>query len=468
MSKKHRQLASGLRALATGVAASRRLLPPSSSAWARAARSFVPLALALAGWLVGSPARATIDGVQGPNFDLYVSEGHIDTPDGSSLLVWGYAPEGQPMQYPGPTLLVEQGQTVTIRLRNALPVPTSIIFPGQIDVATSGGVPGPLTREAEAGGGSVAYTFLASAPGTFQYHSGTQPGLQVEMGLVGALIVRPTVAGQAYALPETAFDREHLLLLSGMDASIHQAVERGGPERVPSRPYRPVLWFMNGRNAPDTLSPSRREAPQQALIHPHQPYSALVRAHPGERVLLRVVNAGRQMHPLHTHGNHMRVVARDARPLSSAPGAGLDLSREDFTVQTIPGATYDALWSWTGEKLGWDVYGSAAQGGADHVCTDGDGDDFDDDTREYCPDHGKPLPVVLPEAQSVSFGGFYSGTPFLGSLATPPPGQGGMNLHGGLFFMWHSHNEKEMVNNDIFPGGMMTMVIIEPPATPIE
>jgi hypothetical protein len=29
--------------------------------------------------------------------------------------------------------------------------------------------------------------------------------------------------------------------------------------------------------------------------------------------------------------------------------------------------------------------------------------------------------------------------------------------------MWHSHNEREMVNNDIFPGGMMTMLIIEAP-----
>ena len=24
--------------------------------------------------------------------------------------------------------------------------------------------------------------------------------------------------------------------------------------------------------------------------------------------------------------------------------------------------------------------------------------------------------------------------------------------------MWHSHTEKEMTNNDIFPGGMMTML----------
>jgi hypothetical protein len=29
--------------------------------------------------------------------------------------------------------------------------------------------------------------------------------------------------------------------------------------------------------------------------------------------------------------------------------------------------------------------------------------------------------------------------------------------------MWHSHTEKELINFGIFPGGMMTMLIIEPP-----
>jgi hypothetical protein len=33
--------------------------------------------------------------------------------------------------------------------------------------------------------------------------------------------------------------------------------------------------------------------------------------------------------------------------------------------------------------------------------------------------------------------------------------------------MWHSHNEREIVNNDIFPGGMMSMLIIEPPGVTI-
>jgi hypothetical protein len=37
------------------------------------------------------------------------------------------------------------------------------------------------------------------------------------------------------------------------------------------------------------------------------------------------------------------------------------------------------------------------------------------------------------------------------------------NAGGGYAYMWHSHTEKEMTNNDIFPGGMMTMLIIVPP-----
>ena len=30
--------------------------------------------------------------------------------------------------------------------------------------------------------------------------------------------------------------------------------------------------------------------------------------------------------------------------------------------------------------------------------------------------------------------------------------------------MWHSHTEREIVNNDVFPGGMLTMLIIEAPS----
>ena len=80
---------------------------------------------------------------------------------------------------------------------------------------------------------------------------------------------------------------------------------------------------------------------------------------------------------------------------------------------------------------------------------------------------GADRTVSLPGLQDLTFGGWYSGSPFLGHFGQLPPGEGGLNLNGGLFFMWHSHNEKELTNFDIFPGGMLSFVVIEPPGTPI-
>ena len=56
------------------------------------------------------------------------------------------------MQVPGPTLIVTEGQTVTVNLTNNLPAAagnTSILFPG-FHVTATGGVHGP----ADAGGGA--------------------------------------------------------------------------------------------------------------------------------------------------------------------------------------------------------------------------------------------------------------------------------------------------------------------------
>jgi hypothetical protein len=34
--------------------------------------------------------------------------------------------------------------------------------------------------------------------------------------------------------------------------------------------------------------------------------------------------------------------------------------------------------------------------------------------------------------------------------------------------MWHSHDEREITTNDVFPGGMMMMLIVDPPSAPIN
>lgn len=425
-------------------------------------RSITPsMALMLCLW--DMPAQAVVDGVTGPAFNLTAKEDYISTADGNNILSWGYANNGGTMQFPGPTLIVNEGDVVTVTLSNALPqhgadvpLPVSIVFPGQTGVTVSGGKPGLLTNEAATADDPatatvneaiVTYTFTADKPGTFMYHSGTQPDLQVEMGLVGALIVRPNTSKQAYDHPNTAFDQEYLFLLTEMDPALHSLIEAGQRVAVDMTKRHPVHWFINGRNAPDTLL----DAGVPWL--PTQPYNSLPRMHPGEKLLMRIVNAGIDLHPFHHHGNNSLMIARDGRLLESSPGAGPDLAVSDYTIKAIPGETYDAIFEWTGKGLGWDIYGHKP------------GDPLQ--PNEYAADHGKPLPVTLPNQLDLANGEFWSGTPFLGQYGTLPPGSGGGNLNGGYFHMWHSHNERELTNDDIFPGGMMTMLIVEPPATPI-
>jgi hypothetical protein len=182
------------------------------------------------------------------------------------------------------------------------------------------------------------------------------------------------------------------------------------------------------------------------------------------------------MHPFHTHGNHVRVLARDGRLLlsdmaptpanpTSDPLSGPLL----FTIPSAPGGTVDGIFEWTGEDLGWDMYGTTDIN--PHSCDTVDGQHSvvtDPNFGEWCDDHDVPIPVDLPALSSLAFGGFYSGSPFLGAMGSLPPGEGGLNPDSGFSYMWHSHNERELVNNDVFPGGMMTMLIIEAPSTPIS
>ena len=71
--------------------------------------------------------------------------------------------------------------------------------------------------------------------------------------------------------------------------------------------------------------------------------------------------------------------------------------------------------------------------------------------------------MTLPDLSSLTFGGYWSGSPYMGDLGSLPPGEGGLNPDAGFTFIWHSHTERELVNNDLFPGGMMTFMIVEAP-----
>ena len=109
---------------------------------------------------------------------------------------------------------------------------------------------------------------------------------------------------------------------------------------------------------------------------------------------------------------------------------------------------------------------------------------------EWCADHNHPLesnPAIavgaggmatLPDPMVVTNGLWYNGTPYLGPDAvarsrgpTPlAPGGALQNPPGesGIAFMWHSHNEREITTNDVFPGGMLMMMLVDPPVWYID
>jgi hypothetical protein len=551
------------------------------------APAVVALSLTATAFAAAPGITGTTSGINGTTFNLTAQQAYLNQPDGEAVYSWGYGCNGTPagfmptmagqncptMQVPGPTLIVTEGQTVTVNLLNGLPTAagnTSILFPG-FNVSATGGVAGLLTQEAQPGG-TVTYTFTASAPGTHAYYSGTQGDLQVEMGLYGAIIVLPATVsancttgyhaanltaeghwgetdfrlvnatggkGAAYDHPASCYDREYLFQWAEMDTRIHRqaaaqvaaratctAGAAGCSLDVQTEPYHPAYFLINGRSMPDLMDPNF------AGEYPHQPYNGNPHMHPGELTLIRTIGQGRWQHPFHEHANHVRILARDGNlVLSSAPCtatvttgcisyntpggtaasgpplAGLLM----FNTDTTPGEAFDGIFYFTGRGLNWDPYGHHPGDTADPLasltCTP-DANGYNTagaavtavNFFEWCQDHNKPVqvapfgdvaaggPATLPDPNVLTNGQWYGGTPYLGPDATlraamptcaanpygtpNPPNANCTTLlpsntqanpanERGWAFMWHSHNEREITTNNVFPGGMLMMMLVD-------
>jgi len=402
-------------------------------------RSAAPLP-ALAGNLTGLCMPGA------PTFNLQAKTGRISTPDGGSVFMWGFARVSTgKFQMPGPILCVNQGDIVTVNVTNInIPEAVSIVFPGQVDVTDTmlaGSSANTLNLFAEEAdiGETVSYSFAASEPGTYLYESGTNPHKQVQMGLYGALIVRPTMgANFAYNNNATQFDpaREYLLLMHDMDPILHQAVERNEPYDITTKHDR--YWTINGRSFPDSI------AGDNVAYLPSQPYGALVRVKPStggsQPALIRMANAGMSNHPFHPHGNHVRVIGQDGRML---PGALAGMASEQFTQTAGSGQTFDLLFKWTNAE-GWCGTVSLAAG---------------------CPTV-HPIPVTLPQLRNLVFKDkvtWYSGSPYLGYKGALPAGVTSYNRCGEYYLPWHSHALNEFQNFDEGFGGLATLLRVDPP-----
>ncbi len=534
----------------------------------------VLVALAALACVAGTASAAT-PGITasaggGSTFNLVANQGYSSQPDGAQIYSWGYgcagaatytppafAPVGfcPTMQLPGPTLVVNEGTAVTITLTNNLPTGagnTSIVFAGIPVTSATGGTAGLLAQEALPGG-SVTYTLNTTGKaGTHAYYSGTQPDLQIEMGLFGAIVVIPTTVqtgcvglggrlggGEEYRLwanaydhPATCYDREYLFQFSEIDPRIHTQAEAqvkaiaacpaGGTNGitgqpcpaaklfVATEPYRPAYFLINGRSMPDDMDAD------YAPNYPAQPYNGNPHMHPLDQVLLRTIGQGRWEHPFHEHANHVRILARDGNLILAQNTVGTETTARlaglmMFTTDTFPGQSFDGIFYWSGKGLNWDIYGhTGSTGAASATCTpDANGyytnavgaapptfdagHNFVSGARNYgewCADHNHPLeaapvgqvaaggPATLPDPLVATNGLWYNGTPYLGPDAvvrsrgpTPLPVGGALQNplpESGIAFMWHSHNEREITTDNVFPGGMLMMMLVDPPVWYID
>jgi FtsP/CotA-like multicopper oxidase with cupredoxin domain len=187
---------------------------------------------------------------------------------------------------PGPTIRVKQGDKVRINVNNLMTQSTSIHFHGVHTPNSQDGVP-YVTQPPIKPGATFTYEFVAKNFGTHMYHSHHNAAEQVSRGLMAAFIIEP-----ADPTGEPEVDADYIMLLN--DASIGLTI--------------------NGRGFPAT----------QPII-----------AKKGDRIRVRYMNEGFQIHPMHLHGFYQTVIAKD--------GARLPAPYLVDTLNVAPGERYDVL-----------------------------------------------------------------------------------------------------------------------------
>ena len=275
--------------------------------------------------LAHSPARAAPGGVlSGTGFQLDIGTSIVDFTGRPrpAITVNG--------RLPAPLLRWREGDTVTLRVANRLPqgVPTSIHWHGILLPANMDGVPG-MSFDGIMPGESYLYRFTLRQAGTYWYHSHSLQ--QEQAGLYGAIVVDPLQPAPYH------WDREHVVLLSDWTDLAPEALFR----RLKKAPhhdnwYKPTVGDfvrdLRRDGLAATLADRRawgrmRMTPSDLSDVNGHTYTYLMNGAtpagnwtgafvPGEKVLLRFINAGAMTHfDVRIPGLKMTVVAADGQPV---------------------------------------------------------------------------------------------------------------------------------------------------------
>ena len=190
-------------------------------------------------------------------FDLTCKIVQWETEPGKFVTGWTY--NGV---VPGPQIRVREGDRVRVNVTNELTESTSVHFHGLEVPIDQDGVPF-ITQPPIKPGQRYTYEFTVPNAGSHMYHSHHNAAKQVGLGLLGAFIVEPR--------RKTASDTVDVDYVMILNDGAHG-------------------YTVNGKGFPAT-----------------EP----VVAKRGQRVRIRFMNEGMMIHPMHLHGMHMTVIAKD-------------------------------------------------------------------------------------------------------------------------------------------------------------
>lgn len=251
---------------------------------------------------------------------------------------------------PGPALTMAPADTaLRIFLTNRLTVGTSIVIPGQelpFSATNNGptwndGSIGPrgadmtkkvrsYGREAGPNGGRRNFvwnnfrTNPVTNSGTFMYHSGTNPQLQVYMGLYGAM-TKDAAVGEVY--PGVAYTNDITLFYSEIDPDHNAAVAAGDLSYTPIA-YHPKWFLINGE-------------PYEAGATPDIAVGST-----GVPTLLRFLSASSENHVPVLQGLHGMIHAEDGIQYTWQDGVTGDTTtapRQQYSVALPPLKTKDVI-----------------------------------------------------------------------------------------------------------------------------
>ena len=277
----------------------------------------------------------------GTDFDLEVSSLEVDFTGARRIAT---AVNGQ---VPGPQLRWREGDTITLRVKNRLAVPTSLHWHGVLVPADMDGVPG-LSFAGIPPGETFVYRFRVNQSGTYWYHSHSR--FQEQVGLYGPIVIEPR-RGERHPA-----DREHVILLSDwtdMDPehlyrtlkldseyfNFGQQTARDFGASVSRQGWKSAvgdrrMWNQMRMNPTDLADVSG--ATYTYLVNSATPagnWMGLFK--PGERVRLRVINgSSMSFFDVRIPGLELEVVAADGQDI--AP-----VSVDEFRIAA--GEVYDVI-----------------------------------------------------------------------------------------------------------------------------